>query len=302
MAQAQKIDESVETETKSKDGDLAPLLAAIEALQKKSNDDWMSTLEERKRKELEFHDKHREVPEETLEHTDEYERLYGNKKYYKMVKRSREYTLDWLQNNVKDKVFLDYCCGNGENAIMAAEYGAKMAVGIDLSRVSVENAAREAEKKGVSANTRFAQSDAENTGLPDNSVDTIICSGVLHHLDLSYAFPEIRRVLKPGGKVLAVEALDINPAIKLYRMMTPEMRTDWEKRHILNMKDIKFAKRFFDVTDVSFWHITSILGPHVGQTGANMLDNLDKLLEKTPLVQLMAWIFTFELQKREHSI
>jgi ubiquinone/menaquinone biosynthesis C-methylase UbiE len=297
MAQAKKV------ETTTPTSDLDELMDAISVLQKKSNEEWMSQLEDRKRKELEFHDKHRETPEDQLtEHTDEYERLYGNKKYYKMVQRSREYTIQWLKDNVEGKVFLDYCCGNGENAILAAKYGAKMAVGFDLSRVSVDNATKEAEKAGVSANTRFIQSDAENTGLPDNCVDTVICSGVLHHVDLSYAFPELRRIMTVGGKALAVEALDINPAIKLYRMMTPAMRTDWEKRHILNMKDIKFAKRFFDVTEMDFWHITSILGPHVGKTGASALDSLDKLLEKVPLVQLMAWIFTFELQKREHSI
>jgi ubiquinone/menaquinone biosynthesis C-methylase UbiE len=302
MAQAQKLDSANENITQKDSGDMNELMAAIDALHKKSNDDWMAHLEDRKRKELEFHDKHREVPEETMEHDDEFERLYGNKKYYKVVQRSREYTIDWIKKNVEGKVFLDYCCGNGENAILAAQSGAKMALGIDLSRVSTENATREAEKAGVAENTRFAQSDAENTGLPDNSVDVMVCSGVLHHLDLSYAFPEIRRILKPGGKVLAVEALDINPAIKLYRMLTPDMRTDWEKAHILDMSDVKFAKRFFQVNRVDFWHISSILGPHVGKTGADILDNLDKVLEKIPLIQLMAWIFTFELEKRDHSI
>jgi hypothetical protein len=120
---------------------------------------------------------------------------------------------------------------------------------------------------------------------------------MLHHLDLSFAFPELRRVLAPKGKILAVEALDYNPAIKLYRMRTPEMRTDWEKAHILSLKDVNFAKRFFDVGEVKYWHITSILSPHL-KAVAPLLHGLDRLLTKVPLMQLMAWIFTFELLKR----
>ena len=61
------------------------------------------------------------------------------------------------------------------------------------------------------------QADAENTMLDDNYIDAIICSGMLHHLDLSYAFLELRRILRAEGKILAaIEALNYNPAIKLY--------------------------------------------------------------------------------------
>ena len=39
-----------------------------------------------------------------------------------------------------------------------------------------------------------------------------------------------------------MEALSVNPLIQLYRNSTPEMRTEWEKNHILGPKDLKFAK------------------------------------------------------------
>ena len=109
-------------------------------------------------------------------------------------------------------------------------------------------------------NVEFFQADAEDTKLPDNSIDTIICSGMLHHLDLSFAFPELRRILKPGGKILAIEALDYNPLIKIYRMMTPDMRTEWEKAHILSLKDVDFASRFFKINSIKYWHITAYIG------------------------------------------
>lgn len=191
---------------------------------------------------------------------------------------------------------MDYACGNGGNVIKAAKYGATLAIGLDISRVSVENAKREAEKAGVNKNTYFIQADAENTMLPDDSIDAIICSGMLHHLDLSYAFPELRRILCPGGRILAGEALNYNPAIKLYRYLTPQMRTEWEKAHILNLRDIRFAKRFFEIGEIRYWHITSILAPYM-KFALQALNWIDEFLTRIPIVRLMAWIFTFELIK-----
>ena len=117
---------------------------------------------------------------------------------------------------------------------------------------------------------------------------------MLHHLDLSYALPELRRILKPGGKILAVEALDYNPAIKLYRMLTPDMRTEWEKAHILSLKDIEFAKRFFKLGEIKYWHV---IGYAAGKFPSlhGVLDLIDRVLEKIPLVKRMSWMFTFEL-------
>ena len=119
---------------------------------------------------------------------------------------------------------------------------------------------------------------------------------MLHHLDLSYAFPEIRRILKPGGKILAFEALDYNPLIKLYRALTPEMRTDWEKAHILSLKDIKFAERFFIVNEIRYWHIIGFIGGKIPFL-SKLSSFIDRFLEKIPLLNRMAWIFTFELIK-----
>ena len=170
-------------------------------------------------------------------------------------------------------------------------------MGFDISGISVQNAKATAAAAGVSSNTRFFQADAENTKLPDNSIDIILCSGMLHHLDLSYAIPEIRRILKPGGMVLAGEALDYNPAIKLYRMLTPDMRTDWEKGHILDLSDVKFAERFLELIEIRYWHVFGYLGGKFSIL-LPFLDNLDKIFENIPFIQRLSWIFTFVLRKK----
>jgi ubiquinone/menaquinone biosynthesis C-methylase UbiE len=275
---------------------IAELMARIDEIDRIGNERWMSALEPRKLAEIEFHNRDRDrkfIAEQ--QSSDTFDKFYGNRKYYGTTARSRAYVDAWVQREAKDRIFLDYACGNGEKAMLAAASGAALSLGFDISDVSVRNCVQEAGARNLT-NVRFFQADAENTMLPDNSVDRIICSGMLHHLDLSYAFPELRRILKPGGRILAVEALDYNPAIKLYRTLTPAMRTDWEKAHILSLKDLGFAKRFFNVENIHYWHVVGYAGA-LAKPLAKPLDSVDRVLEKIPLAQLMAWSFTFELVK-----
>jgi ubiquinone/menaquinone biosynthesis C-methylase UbiE len=276
---------------------VSELKLCIDEIHKITDDQWIKSLDERKLKELEFHDKDRDKTRVEVLDKDSYEKYYGNKKFYKTVRKSHDYTEKWIKENAKDKIFLDYACGNGGNAIRAAQFGAKLSIGIDISRISVLNAKDQAEKL-VIENILFFQADAENTHLPDNCIDTIICSGMLHHLDLNYAFPELARILSPNGKILAIEALSYNPFIKLYRARTVEMRTDWEKAHILTLKDIRKAKKYFEIGEIRYWHITSYLAAFLPSL-LPFFNALDSFLTRIPLINRMAWIFTFELKYKD---
>lgn len=277
--------------------ELAQLLACIDEIDRVSNQAWLQSLDKRKRAELDFHNRDRDRQAAESLDQDTYEKFYANKKYYNTVGLSQHYVAAWIRQHAPGKVFLDYACGNGMLAVQAAQAGAALSLGLDISDVSVRNAQADAAAMSLS-NARFFQADAENTRLPDGSVDVIICSGMLHHLDLSYAFPELRRILAPAGRILAVEALDYNPAIKLYRKLTPAMRTEWESSHILSLKDVDFAKRFFDIGELRFWHVISYAA---GRFPAllGLLNRIDSVLTRIPWIQRLAWIFTFELCSRK---
>ena len=272
------------------------LRSKIEEISKIPNDVWMKSLNDRKKKEYEFHNEW--YDKERIDNMDEdsFEKYYSNEKFYSTVQKSDNYKDNWIKEHTKNKVFLDYACGNGKNAIYAAKNGASLSLGFDINRTSVLNAKQTSEKEKID-NVIFFQADAENTNLPDECVDTIICSGMLHHLDLSYSFPELRRILAKNGRILAIEALDYNPFIKLYRNLTPSMRTEFETEHILDHKDIEFARRFFDVGDIKYWHVTSYAGAYVPKL-LPLFNSLDSLLVKIPGVRLLSWIFTFELLKK----
>lgn len=275
------------------------LRTKIKEIDNITDKEWMNNLNERKLKELEFHNQWYNKERMDALDEDTFEKFYSNEKFYSTVTKSTTYTENWIREHSKGRVFLDYACGNGKNAIKAAKSGATLSLGFDINSTSVMNAQESAKTIGLD-NTLFFQADAENTKLPDGCIDAIICSGMLHHLDLSYAFPELRRILAPGGKILAIEALYYNPLIKLYRHLTPDMRTDWEKRHILNLKDINFANRFFNIGEIKYWHLTSYAGAYLPKL-LPLFDTIDSFLTRIPGIRLMSWIFTFELLSKEHQ-
>ena len=145
----------------------------------------MQSLEERKREEAEFHDQYR------AGHVNEQHGTSSNHRFYEAATIVDDYRASWIKKwaSVPPATFLDFACGDGLLTIEAAKAGAQAAVGIDISEVSVRNAAETADAAGVGDRTRFLQRDCENTGLPDNAFSACLCAGMLHHLDLTRAFP-----------------------------------------------------------------------------------------------------------------
>jgi len=117
---------------------------------KKTSAEWLSELEDRKLRELEFHNQDRDQNIVSNLPSHAYEKLHGNKKFYRTVKLSTNYVDAWIKQNSPSKIFLDYACGNGGNAIKAARAGADLSIGLDISDVSIRNASLSAEESGVS--------------------------------------------------------------------------------------------------------------------------------------------------------
>jgi ubiquinone/menaquinone biosynthesis C-methylase UbiE len=281
-----------------------PLQKVLLHLEAKNLTEWTAALCERKLAEMCHADKLRNETKQNKQQNvipDTLEELDGNRKFYSTTEKSDQYITQWMAENAPGKIVLDYACGDGGTSFHLAEVGAMLCIGLDISPVSIGNCRIVAKCKGID-NTFFVVGDCEKTEFPDNSVDVIVCTGMLHHLDLSYAFPEMRRILKPGGVCLALEALGYNPIIKLYRAMTPNLRTEWEKAHILSLKDVRFAQRFFNIENVCYWHLLSIGATPFRRFKAmkyilNVANTLDDLILRVPFLQRMAWMFSFELHK-----
>lgn len=104
---------------------------------------------------------------------------------------------------------LDVACGSGLPAFAAAERvgSTGRVTGIDFSLPMLESAARRARRTGL-AQLEFLEMDAENLAFDDASFDAVTCTcGVMFFPDADRAVAEMRRVLKPGGRV-AIAAWD----------------------------------------------------------------------------------------------
>jgi len=98
---------------------------------------------------------------------------------------------------------LDLGCGDGRHAIALHLHEGADVLGIDLSLADLLTARRKHEEiRGDGEDALFALTNASALSLPlaDHSLDAVICSEVLEHID-DYAavLIEIRRVLRPGG-------------------------------------------------------------------------------------------------------
>ena len=256
-----------------------------------------SLMERRKEREIDFHNQ-RERDRQSLDQAS-FQKKYPNLKAYSIVRKSRGHLADWIRRNCQGKVALDYCCGTGGISLVLARNGAYVH-GIDLSDESIKTAENLLADEGYGASSEFQVMDAEKLLFDEDTFDVIVCSGVLHHLNLAHAYRQLARVLKPNGKILCVEALGHNPLINLYRWLTPHLRTEWEVKHILKKRDIRLAELYFGKIEIDFFHLFSIVGIPFHDTSTfdtllTTLEWIDSVALKVPLFQWMAWQIIFEL-------
>lgn len=101
----------------------------------------------------------------------------------------------------KARTVLDVGCGVGWLTRQYAKLTQGQVIGINFSKESISEARDKAAKEGLS-NLKFKKMDAEDLQFENDTFDCIICSEVLEHLlDPQKALNEMRRVVKPSGRI-----------------------------------------------------------------------------------------------------
>lgn len=137
----------------------------------------------------------------------------------------------------------------------------------------------------------FHLMDANNLTFEDETFDVVYGGAILHHLDIEQTLNHVYRVLKPGGYILFLEPLNMNPIYKIYRKLNPKERTPDE--HALVGADFKILRKkftfehyFFDFLSVIFGFLSlKIFGDKKHTNSFNKFGSwLDKVVSKIPFM------------------
>jgi SAM-dependent methyltransferase len=221
--------------------------------------------------------------------------------FYKITGSSRRAFRDCLAaEDLAGKRVLEYGSGAAAEAFFLAREGAQV-VGIDISPVAVEQGRDRAAREGVDDRIEFRVMDAEHLEFADQSFDLVCGSAILHHLELSLAYRQIARVLRPGCAAVFVEPLGHNPVINAYRRRTPALRT--EDEHPLLMRDLEQAREYFRDVETRFFHLSSLAAIPFRDRSRfpallSALEGLDqRLFHVAPFLQKHAWMVVIRMAK-----
>jgi len=126
----------------------------------------------------------------------------GGQEFWQQVKRRMQ---ELLAPQEGDHI-LDVGCGTGDDvrALLTAVGPAGRVVGVDASATMVTEARKRAAEANVAA--VFHQQDAHTLPFPDQSFDGCRAERVLQHIhDPDLVLAEMRRVLRPGGRLVVAE-------------------------------------------------------------------------------------------------
>jgi ubiquinone/menaquinone biosynthesis C-methylase UbiE len=125
--------------------------------------------------------------------------------YFEAVARDRYIQQPWMHNYFRFQRFsgrdvLEIGIGQGTDMMQFAKSGARCH-GVDITENHLKLTARNATVRGYDVDLQ--EIDATTLPFPDESIDCVYSFGVLHHIpEIEKVISEIRRVLKPNGRVM----------------------------------------------------------------------------------------------------
>lgn len=177
---------------------------------------------------------------------------------------------------------LDYGCGHGMAAVVLARLGARVTA-FDLSPGYVAEARERASANRVQVECVVA--NGEELPFSDSEFDVVWGNAVLHHLDLSRAGRELKRILKPGGVAVFCEPWGGNPLLTFARNWLPYPDKDRTPDEVpLTTGDLEPLRQIFPALEMKGFQFFGMLRRVCPNGGlCRFLDRLDaRLLVLTP--------------------
>lgn len=122
---------------------------------------------------------------------------------------------------------------------------------------------RAAARHGVEIDVRTV--GAESTGLPEDSVDAVVCTLVLCTVpDPDAALAEVRRILRPGGRLVLIEHVAAAPGTALsrvQRLLRRAWRWAFEGCDLCRPTGDLLAATGFAAVELDRYHLRSLFVP-----------------------------------------
>jgi len=158
--------------------------------------------------------------------------------------------------DVRGKRLLDIGCGQGDTSVFFALRGAEVWA-IDVADRMVEFTRELAAHHNVADRVHAEVCRVEDMKYPSDYFDIVFADGVLHHLDLPQAVPNLVRVMKPGGCGFFLEPQRGSIFIELYRRFAKDIRTADERP--LDQKDLDYFASQFSSFNHNEYHLLSLV-------------------------------------------
>lgn len=156
---------------------------------------------------------------------------------------------EWLKLCPEDFV-LDAGCGLGGTSFWIAQHIGCKLIGVSITPDQIKRAQIYALEKGLQNRVSFKLADYTQTNFPDNYFDAVFAIETICHLtDKTPFFQEIRRILKPKGRLVVADFTLLKPLltqeekILMYRWLSGWKGSNlWtESQHVSALKKSGFV-------------------------------------------------------------
>jgi ubiquinone/menaquinone biosynthesis C-methylase UbiE len=176
---------------------------------------------------------------------------------------------------------MDLCCGDGIHSISLG-YLSNHVIATDIADNSIEFA--KLRVKALKMNSiQFLTGDAEDIQFPDNNFDVVTCVGSISYVELEKFTAEVLRILKPGGRFIALDSFNHNPLYKFNRYLhyLKGNRSISTLNRMPSEKTLRYLEGQFQSIEKHYFGIFTFIAPlfssFLGETKSKkVIDYLDR--------------------------
>ena len=233
---------------------------------------------------------------------------FGSKNENILLRQPYIYIEKIISEYKNDQIkILDYCCGTGNFSIYPALQGHEV-YGIDISKQSVELAKKKIKQFNLNK-CNFYCMDSENINFENNFFDLVLCYNSLTYLDLPIALKDLKRVIKPNGKLIIMDSLGHNIFYNFNRKINisrwgQNLQSEFK---LMKIKDITFFEKYFSKSEIKYfgflcsilYFLNTKLKLSIHRSISSMCIKLDNFIFKLPFTYFLAFKFVAVFHLRE---